>query len=126
METYLTIIFSIILILLSLFLLISFTYIISHIYHIYSEKKALLEKQRRDIDFNNIILLKNSYNQEYSCILCSNAGLFVFCCPFRDNLYCELKDCQHIYHYDCIMKLLEKNQSCPICLHERDNKIVII
>jgi regulator of extracellular matrix RemA (YlzA/DUF370 family) len=37
------------------------------------------------------------------------------CISQNDNEWCEIVDCMHIFHKDCLIRWLEEKNNCPIC-----------
>ena len=64
--------------------------------------------EKNELDFNKY-KTKYSKNSKLDSIIC------IICLEIIDNNYFCYKNCNHIYHDDCIKTWLNINKSCPTC-----------
>ena len=72
----------------------------------------------------NGLALQFVKNKDYKILVISNKitiktdDICSICISQNENEWCELVNCKHVFHKDCLMKWIKEKESCPNCRND--------
>ena len=72
----------------------------------------------------NGLALQFVKNKDYKILVISNKiniktdDICSICISQNENEWCELVNCKHVFHKDCLMRWLKEKESCPNCRND--------